>query len=252
MRASPFTGLTRKKAWGGSTGEGVTVALIDSGVDADHPFLKGYVSGGVSVEYVNGAWKFVDDLLEDSCGHGTGCAGIVRSIAPGARIFSIRILGPGLRGSGEAFIEALKYAVHRGFPLINLSLGTTNMKYYIALHQLIDESYFADTVVVAAANNMPVQSIPSTFAPLISASMLESSDPFYFEYVKGSRIRFRAPGVNIRMPFPGGETMTFTGNSFAAPHITGLCALILSKHPGLTPFQVKSILHATADRHTDT
>jgi subtilisin family serine protease len=101
-------------------------------------------------------------------------------------------------------------------------------------------------MLVTAANNMPVPSFPSLYAAVASVACHEGQDPYEFYYNPEPPVEFGAPGINVTVAWFGGGRMTVTGNSFSAPHITGLTAKILGKHPGLTPFQIKTILRATA------
>ena len=81
---------------------------------------------------------------------------------------------------------------------------------------------------------------------MISVGSHEDPDPFVFYYNTDPPVEFFARGLNVDVAWLGGSTLRCTGNSFATPHITGLCALVLGKHPELTPFQLKSVLHETA------
>src|SRR5262249_3562226 len=113
-------------------------------------------------------------------------------------------------------------------------------------HDLVDQAYFQGTLLVTAANNVPLPSYPSLFATVLSVASHAGRDPYEFYYNVAPPVEFGAPGINLDVAWLDGGSVTVTGHSFAAPHITGLCAKILSKHPGLTPFQVKTILRATA------
>jgi subtilisin family serine protease len=238
--------VTREWAWGGSTGAGVTVCILDSGVDAAHP-LVGDVAGAVAVEVgADDEITVVDDVEGDLCGHGTACAGIVRSIAPDCGIFSVRVLGAGFTGSGTALLGGLRWAVEQGFHVINMSLSTTKSQFAGMLHEVADAAYFRRTVLVASAHNMPVESYPWRFSSVISVGSHEESDPLAFFYNPNPPVEFFARGVDVEVAWLGGGTARSTGNSFATPHMSGICALALGKHPELTPFQLKSTLYLTA------
>jgi len=101
-------------------------------------------------------------------------------------------------------------------------------------------------MLVVAANNLPAPSYPSVYASVISVAAHQLQDPRVLYYNPDPPVEFGAPGVDVRIAWLGGGYITATGNSFAAPHIAGLVAQILAKHPGLTPFQVKQILRALA------
>src|SRR4029077_12392039 len=116
----------------------------------------------------DGAAIVGDDLEGDVCGHGTACAGIVRSLAPEAEIHSVRVLGPGFTGGGNILLFGLRYAIEQGFDVVNLSLSTTKKDYATVLQELADSAYFQRTVLVASAHNMPVESYPWRFSSVIS------------------------------------------------------------------------------------
>ena len=238
--------VTREWAWDGATGKGVRVCILDSGVERDHP-LVGRVSSAVVISAGgDGEPVAANDAEGDVCGHGTACAGIVRSLAPECEIHSVRVLGPGYTGSGKILLAGLRYAVEQGFDVVNMSLSTTKKDYAAVLHDLADSAYFQRTVLVASAHNMPVESYPWRFSSVISVGSHEEEDPLTLYYNPNPPVEFFARGVNIEVAWLGGETLRCSGNSFATPHVAGICALVRSKHPELTPFQLKSVLHLTA------
>jgi subtilisin len=237
--------------WRRASGKGVSVAVIDSGIDLSHPELTGKVIS--SVEARVDAKRIVFDPSDsgDSAGHGTACAGIISKIAPDAELHSIRVLGAGGLGDGQAFLAGLEYAIKQRFRVINLSLGTTKPQFFAPLHDLLDRAYLAGCVVVAAANNLPHPSFPSVFSSsLISVIKSEETDPLNFGFHFGEVIELTAPGVNVRTAWPGGGHRNLTGNSFACPHIAGIVCLLLERYPDLTPFQVKSALYAIAKENS--
>jgi subtilisin len=238
--------VTREWAWGASTGRGVRVCILDSGIELGHPMV-GELEGAVAVEVGEGnEVKIVDDAEGDLCGHGTACAGIVRSIAPECSLFSVRVLGAGFTGSGTALLGGLRWAVEQGFQVINMSLSTTKSQFAGMLHEVADAAYFRRTVLVASAHNMPVESYPWRFSSVISVGSHEESDPLAYFYNPNPPVEFFARGVDVEVAWLGGGRARSTGNSFATPHMSGICALVLSKHPELTPFQLKSTLYLTA------
>jgi subtilisin family serine protease len=239
--------VDREWAWGGATGEGARVCIIDSGIDVAHP-LVGAVDEAVAVVVgEDGSVRVEEDSEGDLCGHGTACAGIIRALAPGCSIHSVRVLGSGFTGSGPAFIGGLRWALEQRFDVINMSLSTTKREFGNALHELADAAYFRRSLLVASAHNMPVESYPWRFASVVSVGSHEDPDPFVFYYNPSPPVEFFARGVDVDVAWCQGEQMRCTGNSFATPHIAGICALILSKHPDLRPFELKSLLYLLAD-----
>jgi subtilisin family serine protease len=238
--------VTREWAWGDSTGEGMRVCILDSGVERGHPKV-GELDGAIAVRVHDGETSIEEDAEGDLCGHGTACAGIVRSLAPGCSLYSVRVLGAGFKGSGLALLAGLRWAVEQGFDVINMSLSTTKRQFAALLHELADSAYFRRTLLVASAHNMPVESYPWRFSSVISVGSHEEPDPLTFYYNPNPPVEFFARGVGVEIAWLGGGTIRSSGNSFATPHMTGICALILAKHPELTPFQLKSVLYLTAN-----
>jgi subtilisin len=241
--------VDRAWAWGGSTGAGVDVCILDSGIEGGHP-LVGNVERAVAVSPVENGTTVEEDTEGDLCGHGTACAGIVRSFAPDCALVSARVLGAGYTGSGPVLLAGLRWAVEQGFRVVNMSLSTTKHEFAAVLHELADSAYFRRTVIVASAHNMPVESFPWRFSSVISVGSHDRADPFDFFYNPSPPVEFFARGVDVEVAWLGGGTIRASGNSFATPHLAGLCALILGKHPELTPFQLKSVLQLTATNVT--
>jgi subtilisin family serine protease len=238
--------VTREWAWGDATGAGVTVCVLDSGIEPNHP-LVGPLAGAKVVSLSEEGEVQVDDDTEgDVVGHGTACAGIVHALAPEAELWSVRVLGAGATGSGPVLMAGLRWAIEQSFDVINMSLSTTKSQFAGVLHELADSAYFRRTVLVASAHNMPVESYPWRFSSVISVGSHEEEDPLTFFYNPAPPVEFFARGVNIDVAWRGGGQIRATGNSFATPHLAGICALVLSKHRELTPFQLKNVLYLTA------
>ncbi len=247
-----WSAISGEAMFSGRTGRGVRVAVVDSGIDAEHPDLKGKVKGSVEAFAAEGRISFRESTSGDQAGHGTACAGIITSIAPEVDLYSVKVLGPNASGSGDMFLVGLDYAIKEKFKVINLSLGTTKRDYFAPLHDLLDRAYQSGCVVVAAANNLPYPSYPSIFSSgLISVVKRAGGNPFNFGYRYGQVIELVAPGVEVKTTWPGGGYRQLTGNSFACPYIVGLCALMLEAYPDLTPFQIKSILYTIARRNRE-
>lgn len=248
---TPAVTLAIDDGWKSRTGAGISVAVIDSGIETTHPALQNKIVESVEARPVEKRVIFEPSTSGDSAGHGTACAGIINSIAPNADLYSIKVLGAGNSGDGMAFLAGLEYAVKRKMRVINLSLGTTKPQFFAPLHDLLDRAYQAGCVVVAAANNLPQPSFPSVFSSsLISVSKSVDTDPFNFGFRFGEVIELTAPGVNVKTTWLDGGYRSLTGNSFACPHIVGIIALLLETYPNLTPFQVKSLLYEIARQNS--
>ncbi len=236
--------VTRDWAWGGSDGSGARVCILDSGVETDHP-LVGDVEESVAVTVgEDGEVDVVPDEEGDLCGHGTACAGIVRSLAPGCSISSVRVLGAGYTGSGPVLVAGLRWAIERGFDVINMSLSTTKRQLASELHDLADVAYFRRTMLVASAHNMPVESFPWRFASVVSVGSHEQSEPLAFFYNPTPPVNL-ARGVDVDAPWLGGGRLRVSGNSFATPHMAGICAS--SSAPRADPVPAQERPHLVAD-----
>jgi subtilisin len=238
--------ITRDWAWGDAEGAGVKVCILDSGIEPGHRLI-GELAGAVAVRLDDDGETIVEEDEEgDLCGHGTACAGIIHGIAPAAKLFSVRVLGAGYTGSGPVLLAGLRWAIEEGFDLINMSLSTTKQQFAGLLHELADSAYFKKTVLVASAHNMPVESYPWRFSSVISVGSHDQPDPLAFFYNPDPPVEFFARGVGVDVAWLDGGELRVTGNSFATPHMTGICALVLGAHPELTPFQLKNVLYLTA------
>ncbi|HEV7836638.1 MAG TPA: S8 family serine peptidase, partial [Gemmatimonadaceae bacterium] len=223
---SPFGTYDRELAWGGATGAGVTVAIIDSGVDPSHPAV-GRVRTSVLLERDGDSFDIVSDPdCVDLVGHGTACAGIIRSIAPDVELVSVRVLGADNKTSGVAFAYALDWVITQGIQVVNLSLSSRSEELHGTFHELVDRAYFANCLLVCSASNTQGQaSYPSLFSSVVSVASHDVPDPWTYYYNPKPPVEFGAWGVNVPVAWQGGARLVASGNSFAAPHITGLAAL---------------------------
>lgn len=234
--------ISREWAWGGSTGRGVRVCIVDSGVDPGHP----RVGGRVGRWTVDPAGQVVRTDTGDVTGHGTACAGIIRSLAPDCELTSLRILDHHLRGDGEALLSALDWAITERFDLVNVSLSTRREARKERLHDLADRAFHSDVTLVSSAHNSPVPSYPWRFASVISVGSHGGQDPWYLEANPAPPVDFFSVGVGVRVAWLSGAFRNVSGNSFATPHVTGLCALALQRHPHIGTGGLRHLLTAVA------
>ena len=128
-------------------------------------------------------------------------------------------------------------------------MGATVQDYFSVFHELTDEAYFKGMILVTAANNMPIVSYPSLYATAISVACYEGAsikEPIEFFYNPLPPVEFGARGIDVRVAWRDEGYINGTGNSFAAPHISGIVSLLLEKHPNLTAYQVKTVLRSLA------
>jgi subtilisin len=248
--SGPLAEITPEWAWGGSTGKGVKVAVVDTGIEYDHEAVGGQVRGGVIIEWdesLEDKLRYIpDEKPMDVAGHGTGCAGIIHNIAPEAELFSVRVLGTNMSGRAYQFAAGVDWSVENGMDVVNLSLSTSKKDYFALFHTITDEAYFKNVMLVSAASNFNEPSMPSLYSAVFSVASHAGKDPFTYYYNPTPPVEFGAPGIDLRVAWKDHAYVTSTGNSFAAPHIAGIIALVRAKHPELTPFQIKSVLWACA------
>ncbi|GAB3947474.1 type VII secretion-associated serine protease mycosin [Micromonospora vulcania] len=257
--------LEPSSAWPLSRGGGVTVAVIDSGVSATHPLLKGQVLEGADF---NG---LADNKGQcDEAGHGTLVAGIIAArdtdgapfsgIAPAARILPIRVL-PTTEGTNDTKLpaeiaEAIEYAVDKGADVINLSLVTLP---HPALEAAVNRALAERVVVVAAAGNQTARNrsqpaYPASYPGVIAVAGVDEQGGHVDTSVSGAYVDIAAPGLNIVGPAPRGSGYRAEptgGTSFAAAYVSGAAALVRAAYPNLSPQEVADRLERTADNPPD-
>jgi subtilisin family serine protease len=246
-----MTPAQAKDALKRSRGSGVKIAIIDSGVEAEHPSF--------------GALQLVDDIaivqqedglvLEegggcDVFGHGTAVAWSVLQTAPEAKIGSFRVLDGRNLSKSHAVCRAALLAMERGYHIINCSIGGGIKEQVLMYKDWVDRAYLAGVHIVAACNNMDFRKLewPGHFSSVITVNMLAAPREDRLYQNQGlSLVEFAAHGVNVRVPWKGGITIETTGSSFAAPRAAGMLARLLSVEPDLKPLQAKALLQVVAD-----
>lgn len=265
--------IAAPEAWAaGFTGQGVTIAVVDTGVDLDHPDLvsnlfvnPGEIAGDGIDNDGNG---FVDDIHgydfagrdanpDDVGGHGTHVAGTIAAgnngfgatgVAPDATILPVRVLGNNGSGSTNAVAAGIRYAADLGADIINLSLGGG---YSRAIDAAIEYARGVGSFIVAAAGNesSSVPGFPARFSAtdsnVISVGAHNSANQlagFSNDVGRSGAVQIDAPGVGVFSTHVGGRYRSLSGTSMAAPHVAGVAALALSANPDLTPEQLRSLL----------
>ncbi|WP_081736526.1 type VII secretion-associated serine protease mycosin [Amycolatopsis orientalis] len=256
--------LDPRRAWPHSRGGGVLVAVVDSGVDADHPQLQrpGKVLPGRDF-YLAGSYPGAFDCVS----HGTGVAAIVAAdpvagigfhgVAPDARILPVRISDRDVGDQGEALridpqvvANGIRYAADQGARVLNLSLA--GHEDFAVIRDAVAYAVARDVLVVAAAGNAQrdttteLPSYPASYPGVLAVGAVD---------IDGARIQGSQVGRYVDLVAPGAKVLTATrvaghayvdGTSFAAPFVTGTAALVRSAWPGLSAAEVAQRLVATA------
>jgi subtilisin family serine protease len=231
------------------TGKGIRIAVVDSGIETDHPAIAGLkltddwhiVDSGVQVEVKPGDGS-------DIFGHGTAVASVIHRIVPEAEIGSFRVLGETLASRTAIIREGVRQAVDRGYHILNCSFGCGLAEHIFQYKEWIDEAYLDGIHIVSACNNLDFRrpEWPGYFPSVITVNMAEVDDEDTFFYKSGHLVEFLARGVNVTLPWNHHLTKEVTGSSFAAPVLTGVLARLISVFPDLTPLEAKSLLHRLA------
>ncbi|HMP03438.1 MAG TPA: S8 family serine peptidase [Gemmatales bacterium] len=230
-------------------GRGVRIAVIDTGVDLE-PLARAAAERGLGsprVTAVSLAAGQVEPATRPSAPHGTTVADVILAIAPAAELLSIDIFGRRGQAEVETLVQALEYASAVGAcHLINLSLGIEEARLPAgarrqALLRALEACYHRGVHLVAAAHNdhPHTRSLPSALsAPLLSVDKTDLASPRLLRYLARAGIEFGAYSRGYFGPF-----CTEVSTSWAAPHLTGIAARLLSAQPDLKPFEVKTLLY---------
>ncbi|MDQ3990935.1 MAG: S8 family serine peptidase, partial [Actinomycetota bacterium] len=261
----------------GMTGDGVTVAVVDSGVDYRHRDLRtniwtnpGEIAGNGVDDDGNGyvddvrGWDFIgpfftsvqeDNDPMDVLGHGTHVAGTVAAadnsigvvgVAPDATIMPVKVLDDVGVGFDSTIAAGIRYAVDNGADIINMSLGGYQPS--SLMREAVDYAEAASVTVVAAAGNEFFYSIPSypagfPHAVSVAAAARDRSKTWWSNW---GNVDFLAPGEDIRSTTPDDRYDRYSGTSMAAPHVAGALAVLKEAHPGFGPAELEQALAVTA------
>jgi subtilisin family serine protease len=237
--------LRLPQAHGLAKGDKVLVAVIDSGVDANHPELAGTIA------------ETYDTLTAPMTPHkhGTAIAGLIAAhgrlmgAAPGARILAIRAFdGAGASAEGTTFniLKGLDWAAANGARVINMSFAGPPDP---AVHRSLEAAHKKGIVLVAAAGNAGPKSpplYPAADPNVIAVTATDADDKLFPLSNRGRHIAIAAPGAQILLAIPDGGYEVASGTSYSAAEVSGIAALMLEHKGGLTPDKVRDILLATA------
>ncbi len=225
----------------------VSVAVIDSGIDALHEALEDRVSASWGfTRKADGEiiMKKLPRANNDFAGHGTAVASIIHKVAPNADIIDFRVLNADSGGTGDVMLRGLEAAIASDAKIINMSLACLK-KYQNELASLCELAYQKRKIIVASKRNMPKigdLGFPAELSSCISIDNKTFPNPFIVEYTNEKPIEFAALGEAVLVARNGGGYYRLTGTSFATPTVSGIVALLLGKYPDLDIFEIKSIL----------
>lgn len=247
MRQWHLERLAALKAWASTTGEGVVIAIIDSGVDADHPELKGRVLPG---------WNLVDESPDtrDLRGHGTAVAGAaaagfnraqgVSGVAAGARILPLKVTDERGYTSVQAVVKAIYLAADRGARIVNVSFE------FVGGHPAVLRAaqYLHDRggLLVVPSGNRGVRQNYPVAAGLVTVAATDERDAHPGWSTSGPHVTVSAPGQGLFLPNHRGRYAEVHGTSYASPLVAGVLALMAAAYPQATSEQLRSALESSA------
>lgn len=229
-----------------ATGAGVRVALIDSGINAQHSHV-GFLAGGIAFSVPEDGIVQMHDDYADRIGHGTALAGILRAKAPRVELYAVKIFSDRLAASITILEAALCWAVAQQMNIINLSLGTANADHRERLREIVARANAAGTLLVASSPPERTDVFPAALPGVIGVAGDDDCGWSEHRYVAGDPIPFRAH--SCPRPLPGrGQAHNFRGHSFASAHLSALLAQLVEQHPRLTISEAQEYLQQTSNQ----
>ena len=231
-------------------GRGVKIAVLDSGIDVTHPWLAGLtLADDLAIVEQDARLLVAPGEGKDVYGHGTAIAGILRELAPEAEIGSFRVLGEQLRSRTLIIREGARQALDRGYHILNCSFGCSREDHVLLYKDWIDDAYLRNRHVIAACNNEDFhrREWPGHFPTVLTVKCTRSDRADAWFCRAGQMVEFAARGADLEVAWLGGTQKKVTGSSFAAPHVAGLLARLLSPFPALSPLLAKAMLQTLAE-----
>jgi type VII secretion-associated serine protease mycosin len=261
--------------WKQSTGKGVRVAVIDTGVDIKHPQLRPAVDAGsgknmlpknLKDENGNKIERGKENGTTDTVGHGTKVAGIIAArpgkgtgfvgLAPDATIIPIQQNDADGHGTAKTLAQAIDYAVDQKADVINISQDTANaVEPTPLLKNAVDRALAEEIVIVASAGNDGLggnvkETYPASYDGVLAVASSDRNNERAAFSQSGDFVGIAAPGVDIITTVPGGGHCADNGTSFSAPYVAAVAALVKSKHKDWEQEQIVAQLQQTAERST--
>lgn len=240
-----------KKEWDlkTATGAGVRVALIDSGVNAQHSHV-GFVTGGIAFSVAEDGTVQESQDYADRLGHGTALAGVLRAKASQVELYAVKIFNDRLAVSLTVLETALQWAITQNMHIINLSLGTNNPDHRERLTAMVTQANAAGTLIVASSPPGQADVFPAALPGVIGVAGDDRCSWGDHLYVADDPIPFRAHPCPRPLPGPA-QARNFRGHSFASVHISALLALLVEKQPGLTADEAREYLIKNAGNRSE-
>ena len=224
-------------------GTGIHIAVLDSGVEIAHPDFEGRK---LRCDRVFEDGHTISGTGEDLYGHGTAIAGIIWDLAPNAEIGSFRVLGPNLKSRTTLVSAAATDAIERGFHILNCSFACSIPGHVGIFKTWIDHAWKAGVHVVGASGSHLEPDWPAHFTSVLGVDVTRDNSPHPIHPLRDGLIEFAVPGSDCRVPWKDGGRRVMSGSSFAAAHLTGLLARLLSVHSHLDPQEAKASLRELA------
>ncbi|PFJ84770.1 alkaline serine protease [Bacillus cereus] len=231
------------------TGKGVSVAILDTGIDEDHKDLL--IKDGIS--FVENHPSFDDDN-----GHGTHLAGIIAAqdnnigntgLAPNVDLYAVKVLDSESNGKYSTVVKGIDWAIEHKINIVLMSLGGTKKSLFF--EEAMNKAYEKGVLLVSSAGNKGFRegdtiTYPAKFESVIAVGALDNDDQRGFLSSRGESLELMAPGVDILSTWNNGDYRLDSGTSMAAAHVAGAASLIFEKNPYLSNKKVREIMYNTA------
>lgn len=219
--------------WQDTKGEGINVAVLDTGIDYNHYDLVNRVKGGFNFTTANPG-----DYI-DRNGHGTFCAGIIGAtdnekgtigVAPEANIYAVKVLNDQGKGDLNWLADGIEWSIANNIHIISMSLGFQSD--FIRIKEAVQKAYKAGIIMVAAAGNDASRTqvdFPARYPEVIGVTAIDANQKLGSFCTTGTDIEFSAPGVDVISTYLNNQFAVMSGTSMATPHISGAIALLQAK-----------------------
>ncbi|PIQ09562.1 MAG: hypothetical protein COW71_05895 [Ignavibacteriales bacterium CG18_big_fil_WC_8_21_14_2_50_31_20] len=230
-----------KERFGSATGKNIKVAVVDSGWDYSQNDLR-IMQGVGLISDKNGFELIFSNDYNDRIGHGTAVTDLILQLAPDVSILPIRVFGSRLETSPDILVKAISWSIKKEVNIINLSLGTLLSEAIEPLYKICEIARRKNIIIVASKSNSDDWSYPAIFENSIGVASGDFENQFDYKYFNEEAIECIAKGYNQYVLWQGNKREYLSGNSFAAPNITGIISLILEKYPNISLENIRTFL----------